>query len=209
MAWLAQDSVADAGAFLARVVRLDPEAVVRLRPQGPGTVALWARLPFGVLVSRGVRSEHPDDVTVSAAALLATLNAPDLPVAGLPASRPADWQWPLPKVPGTVVESIPAEDVLRVGEAAADTVRSASAEGVGGRAVGSRALRDALLDHVPIVVTTVTGERVSVPQRLVQAALRMGFAPAGSLVEVRVAGGWVGLSASYGNSWFRPPLLLR
>ena len=206
MAWLDPDSVADAGAFLARVVRLDPGAVVRLRPLAAGTVALWGRLPFGVLVTRGVHGDLADDVTVGAAALLATVEAAER---GLPPARPTDWRWPLPGVPGTVVESIPADDILRVGAAAADTVRFASTEGVGGRAVGSRALRDALLDHVPIVVTTGAGERVPVPQRLVQAVLRMGFAPAGSVVQVRVAGGWVGLSASFGNSWFRPPLLLR
>lgn len=206
MAWLAPDSVADAGAFLARVVRLDADAVVRLRPQGPGMVAMWGRLPFGVLVSRGVRGDLADDVTVGAAALLASVESAE---PGLPSPRPTDWRWPLPGVPGTVVESVPADDILRVGAAAADTVRTASTEGVGGRAVGSRALRDALLDHVPIVVTTGAGERVPVPQRLVQAVLRMGFAPAGSAVQVRVAGGWVGLCASFGNSWFRPPLLLR
>ena len=206
MAWLEPGSAADAGAFLARVVRLDAEAVVRLRPQGAGTVALWGRLPFGVLVNRGVRGDLADDVTVGAAALLATVEDPER---GLPPSRPTDWRWPLPGVPGTVVESVPADDVLRLGAAAADTVRTASTEGVGGRAVGSRALRDALLDHVPIVVTTGTGERVPVSQRLVQAVLRMGFAPAGSVVQVRVAGPWVGLSAPFGNSWFRPPLLLR
>src|SRR5205814_1351647 len=48
----------DAGAYLARLVRLDPGALVRLRPAvdpavdpaggGPaGVVALWAPLPFG------------------------------------------------------------------------------------------------------------------------------------------------------------------
>ena len=46
---------ADAGAFLARLVRLDPAALVRLRPApGPGRTALWALLPCGVLVTRTV-----------------------------------------------------------------------------------------------------------------------------------------------------------
>ncbi len=46
---------ADAEAFLARLVRLDPGAVVRLRPHGTDhgrRVEMWAMLPFGVLASR-------------------------------------------------------------------------------------------------------------------------------------------------------------
>jgi hypothetical protein len=257
VARLARAGVADTGAFLARVVRLDPEAVVRLRPAGPGALALWSRLPFGVLVTRCVPAEAPHDAVVGAAALLSTLASLADPVPGvppepapvdaepaprpaadvparpaasaraeaavdrldagtggglewrLPASRPTDWRWPLPGVPGSVVESIPAGDILRIDAAAADTVRTASAEGVGGRAVGSRALRDALLDHVPIVVTTGAGDRVPVPQRLVQAVVRMGFVPPASSVRVRVAGGWTGLSGAFGDAWYRPPLLLR
>jgi hypothetical protein len=74
-------------------------------------------------------------------------------------------------------------------------------------------LRDALLDHVPIVVTTDEGAQVAVPQRLIQAVRRMAFvavssAP-GSSVDVRVSGPWVGLAAPYGSAWYRPPLLIR
>lgn len=57
--------VPDAGAFLARLVRLDPAAPVRLKTSG-GRVALWARLPWDVLVTREVAGHGPDDVTVSA-----------------------------------------------------------------------------------------------------------------------------------------------
>jgi hypothetical protein len=87
---------------------------------------------------------------------------------------------------------IPGADVVRVGEAAARTVRAAAAEGVGGRPVGSRVLRDALLDHVPIVVTADGGARIPVSQRLVQAVIRMGFTSAadGDFVDVRIAGPW-------------------
>jgi len=83
--------------------------------------------------------------------------------------------------------------------------------------VGERVVRDALLDHVPIVVTGAAGERVEVPQRLVQAVVRMGFLrPSGpsspdaeqterhQIVTVRLAGSWVGLAASYGSAWYRP-----
>ncbi|MER6593311.1 hypothetical protein ABT214_15950, partial [Micromonospora purpureochromogenes] len=57
------DGVADAGAFLARLVRFDPATVVRLRPvAGAGRTALWARLPWDVLVVRTVAGVGPGDV---------------------------------------------------------------------------------------------------------------------------------------------------
>jgi hypothetical protein len=94
--------------------------------------------------------------------------------------------------------------VHRVAAAAAETARTALDEGVGGRAVGSRRVRDALLDHVPIVVETTDG-RVDVPQRLVQAVIRMNFVggPDGPPVGVRRAGPWVGLVGAYGAGWYR------
>jgi hypothetical protein len=199
VAGISPDSVGDAGAFLARLVRLDPGALVRLRPDSGDVVALWARLPFGVLVTRRIRATVDGDATVAARALLDTLTVGSGP---LPARRDASWRWPLPAGAGTVVERLPAEDLRRVGAAAAQTLRAAVAEGVRGRAVGERMLRDALLDHVPIVVQTPDGARVEVPQRLVQAVERMGFVDDGG-AEVRTAGGWVGLSGAYGVAWHR------
>jgi hypothetical protein len=81
--------------------------------------------------------------------------------------------------------------------------------------VGERAVRDALLDHVAIVVTADTGERVEVAQRLVQAVVQMGFLGAAestasgespaALAQVRLAGRWVGIAAPYGTAWSRSP----
>lgn len=196
--------VADAGAFLARLTRLDRALPVRLR-SGRGRVALWARLPWGVLVTREVAGEGPGDATVSASELLAVLAGSG---AELPARRDADWRWPLP--PGTteVVESVASGELSRLAAAAAGTLREVTAGGLAGRAVGQRAVRDALLDHVALVVTPPEGGRsVSVPQRLVQAVSRMGFlGPAdvdGPHTRVCVAGRWVGLSAPYGVAWLQ------
>jgi hypothetical protein len=102
-----------------------------------------------------------------------------------------------------VLEELPADVVRSLGSAAADTLRMAEAQGVGGRAVGSRAVRDALLDHVAIVVSAGP-RRVEIPQRLVQAVVRMGFAPADEPVRVLGAGPWIGLAAAYGTAWWRP-----
>jgi hypothetical protein len=226
---------ADAGAFLVRLLRLDPGAVVRLRParhrpapQGPteggdaltgdASAEIWAMLPFRVLAVRALPVSLDTDVTVPAAALLKTLRDPS---AARPQRRDEAWRWPLPPSRGEIVESIPAAEVARVATAASRTLREASQQGVGGRAVGERVIRDALLDHIPIVVTGYHGERVDVSQRIVQAVVRMGFLgsasvdPSGSAtfgdssVTVRLVAGWIGLDASSGCAWYRPSSPLR
>jgi hypothetical protein len=70
--------------------------------------------------------------------------------------------------------------------------------------VGERILRDALLDHVPIVVSTGDAE-IPVRQGLVQALLRMGFmgTDGRDQITVRVAGTWVGLAAEHGAVWLQ------
>ncbi|MER7458374.1 hypothetical protein [Micromonospora sp. NPDC126480] len=197
------DGIRDAGAFLARLVRLERVALVRLRPAAaPDRTALWARLPWGVLVTRTVAGAGPGDVTVAAGDLLAELTAGR---SALPARRDAQWRWPLPPPASRLAETLPAAEVRRVADAAARALRDATAHGVAGRAVGQRMLRDALLDHVPVTVTPddPPGEPVQVPQRLVQGLVRMGFVgdePAGR-VQVRTAGRWVGLVGPYGAAW--------
>lgn len=195
--------IADAGAFLARLVRLDRAALVRLRPAAPDRTALWAHLPWGVLVVRTVAGAGPGDVTVAAGELLAELTAGG---PALPARRDAQWRWPLPPAASRRVETLPVAEVRRVAEAAGEALRDASAHGVAGRAVGQRMLRDALLDHVPVVVTPddPPGEPVEVSQRLVQGLARMGFlgaAEAADGVQVRTIGRWVGLVGPYGAAW--------
>ncbi|MEU4217818.1 hypothetical protein [Actinoplanes sp. NPDC026623] len=196
--------VADAGAFLARLVRLDRQVPVRLRSSGERT-ALWALLPWGVLVTREVAGPGPGDATVSAAALLAGLSERSL---DLPARRDSDWRWPLPPARSTVVESVATAEVSRLAKAAAGTLREVTAGGLAGRAVGQRVVRDALLDHVALVVAAPEAGPIEVSQRLVQASTRMGFlGPADEdalCVRVCVAGRWVGLSAPYGVAWLQP-----
>ncbi|MFC3500910.1 hypothetical protein ACFOOK_08035 [Micromonospora krabiensis] len=211
--------VADAGAFLARLVRLDPALPVRLRPAGGDRTALWARLPWQVLVVRTVAGAGPGDVTVAAAELLAELERSG---PALPSRRDGEWRWPLPPAASRRVEKLPAGDVWRIARAAAGALRDATEHGVAGRVVGQRALRDALLDHVAVLVTPddPPGPPVEVSQRLVQGLVRMGFLgspgvgghadaaapPADAAsppadVQVRVAGRWVGLVGPYGAAW--------
>ncbi|MEV6598396.1 hypothetical protein AB0M36_16180 [Actinoplanes sp. NPDC051346] len=197
--------IPDAGAFLARLTRLDRTLTVRLRSTRPGRTALWARLPWGVLVTREVAGPGPGDATVSADALLAALAAGS---DELPSRRDADWRWPMPPAGVRAIESVAVAELNRLAAAAAGTLREVTSGGLAGRSVGQRAVRDALLDHVALVVTPPEGEPVSVPQRLVQAVSRMGFlGPAdmdGPGARVCTAGRWVGLSAPYGVAWLLP-----
>lgn len=194
----------DASAFLERLLRLEPAALVRLRPAGPDRVALWAQLPWGVLVTRTVAGQAAGDGTTTARALLDG-------VAQLPA-RDADWRLPLPPSGGRAVEALPEAVVRRVAVAAAESLRAVEAGGLHGRAIGRRAVRDALLDHIAISGTSdLDGTSFEVPQRLVQAVVRMGFLAGervtdqGSpVVTVVAAGPWTGLAAPFGTAWFRP-----
>jgi hypothetical protein len=192
----------EVGPFLARLVRLDPAALVRLRPAvgdrarpaSGAAVTAWGRMPWGVLAARTVSGTVAGDLTVSAAALL------DLVSTGgdrLPGRRDGDWRWPVPATMGEAVESVPAADLVRLGAAAARTLRSGQ-----GR-VGERVLRDALLDHVAIAVRTAAGVAVEVRQGLVQAALRMGLVTTddNENITVRTVGKWVGLTSRDGEVW--------
>ena len=133
--------IPDAGAFLARLTRLDPAAPVRLRNTG-NRVALWGRLPWEVLVTREVAGHGPDDATVAAGELLAVLaRGGD----ELPPRRDAHWRWPLPPPGGETVESVSGAELSRLAEAAAGTLREVSAGGLSGRSVSrSSRLRPAV-----------------------------------------------------------------
>jgi hypothetical protein len=181
------------GPFLARLVRLDPAALVRLRPSAPDQLTVWGRVPWEILVCRTVPATSTVDLTVSAAELLDGMTAGRV---GLPARRDAQWRWPLPGSSGEPVEWVPAADLVRLGAAAASTLRSGS-----GR-IGERMLRDALLDHVAIEVRS-GDKRVEVRQGLVQALLRMGFVTDGmqGSITVRTLSDWVGLEAPTGQVW--------
>lgn len=205
----AASGAADAGVFLSRLVRVDRGAVVRLRPDGSDRVALWARLPWDVLVTRTVAGSVGEDSTVDAGALLAAVAAVADGRAVLPPRRDEQWRWPLPPSGGAVVETLPAAHLRVLGAAAERTVREAAGS------LGERLLRDAVLDHVAIVIEREMGtstveidQRVEVPQRLVQAMVRMGFVRAMTsddepTVRVLTAGRFVGLAAEYGIAWYR------
>ena len=195
----------DIGAFLARLVRLDPKALVRVKVVSDEHCALWAVLPWRVLVSRTVNRSllvglAADDATVTAAEWLARADG-DLAAV---ARQDAAWRGALPPGAGAVRETIDTKVVRDIAAAAESTLRAVTAGALGDRAVGSRAVRDALLDHVPLVVEH-DGERIDVSQRLIQAVARMGFLGTDEdPCRIRTIASWTGVSAAYGVAWGKP-----
>lgn len=180
----------DAGAFLARVVRVDPAALVRLRRRDGDTVALWTWLNVGVLAVRIVTGSGPADAVVAASSLLGAV-APEVV---LPVRRDTDWRGPLPGAGFRRLDEIPAEVVARLAQAGERTFREAAA---GRSRSGARAVTDAVLDHVALSVTGPEGETADVPQRAVQALAALAFLGPDP-VAVDVTGTWLRLAGTYG-----------
>jgi hypothetical protein len=200
------DDRGDLAAFVGRVVRLDPTAVVRLRVGGGTRVTAWATTPFDVLATRSVpASLAPNDVTVPATVLLTALSVDraqtvDLGVGGV-------WQGLLPPDDGwAAVDAVPAAEL----EALAERGLTLARENAG--PLGPPA---SLLDQTVLTVSAAkdtslgrpeSGRPVNVPLRCLFALSGMGFlgasdvAPDGSPEVVRVAAtpSWLRLDARYG-----------
>lgn len=178
-----RDPSVDLAAFGARLLRFDPGALIRLR-EGRA----WGRLPWDVLVS--VSHASTGDRVVAAAS---------------GESRDADWRGALPPGSGRVVETIPASVIWDAARAAAATWREINSRP---QTVGERAIRDALLDHAVITGTSdADGTEFVVPQRLVQAIVRVGLLRSDDAadVDVLIAGVWTGLRTASGEAWYRKP----
>jgi hypothetical protein len=200
----------DLGAFVARAVRMDPQALVRLRNSpsrpspdagGVGTATIhqarlqvWATTPFDALVTRSVAGRiDPPDCTVHAANLLpgiAVARATDIDPG--PVVDPL-WRTQLPPLSGwSLVDTVPAGvvgDLIERGSASArDNVSPA-----GGTSTS-------LLDQQVLTVSGA-GYTVAVPMRCLFALSGMGFAGSGdtaSDVRVFATDAWLRLDARFG-----------
>jgi hypothetical protein len=180
----------DLGAFVARVVRLDQAAIVRLRASG-GTVTAWATTPFDVLASRSVHGTlDPADVTVPGTSLLTALTVDraetvDPGAGGLwPGDLPPDEGW-------VSVDDVPAAEVDAVTERGLALARENA---------GPLGPPASLLDQTVLTVTNSAGPVVKIPLRCLFALSGMGFlgdADAGA-VRVSATGSWLRLDARYG-----------
>jgi hypothetical protein len=181
----------DLGAFVARVVRLDQAATVRLRASG-GTVTAWATTPFDVLASRSVHGTlDPTDVTVPGTGLLTALTVEraetvDPGAGGLlwPGELPPDEGWtPVDDVPSAELDAVTERGLVLARENAGPLGPPAS-----------------LLDQTVLTVTAGSGPVVKIPLRCLFALSGMGFlgdAEAGA-VRVSATGSWLRLDARYG-----------
>ncbi|MGX7827359.1 hypothetical protein ACTG9Q_19960 [Actinokineospora sp. 24-640] len=184
---------ADLGAFVARAVRLDQQAVVRLKGREDGRVDAWVATPFDVLATRSARGTlSPTDVTVSGNELLAGLSV--VRDERIDPGHPRDLQWRSPLPPGKhwqVVDRVPARTVASL----ADKGLAVARENVGPQGTPPASLLDQ-------TVLTVEGEgmAVKVPLRCLFAMSGMGFLADDEDDHIRVTAtdAWMRLDARYG-----------
>ncbi|WP_216892480.1 hypothetical protein [Nocardia alni] len=202
--------------FVARAVRLDPAAVIRLRRRGDRYVSAWAATGFEALAVRTVIAElGVEDVTAAGDVLLAGLH--DAAANGridLGYSMDSAWRTALPPVSGFEhIDDVPARTLIELAERGAEL---ASEHGSGHGPPAS------LLDQTVLTVTG-GGDSVEVPMRVVFALTAMDFIPhAGEraesrriapeeIVRIRATRAWLRLDARYGSVARRrgPALLAR
>lgn len=180
------------GAFVARAVRLDQQAVVRLRGRDDSVIDAWFATPFDVLATRSARGTlTPSDVTVSGNELLAGLAV--VRADRIDPGLPRDMQWRSPLPPGKhwqVVDRIPAREVAEL----ADRGLAVARENVGPQGTPPASLLDQ-------TVLTVEGDglAVKVPLRCLFALSGMGFlTDDDSHIRVTATDSWMRLDARYG-----------
>lgn len=184
----------DLAAFTARVVRLDPAALVQLRREdrsGKGYVTVWAPTPFDALATRSVHGTlEPGDVTVPASTLLAAL-AVDRAATVDPGPALPALLGDLPPSEGwTMMDDVPAGEL----DALAERGLAMARENAG--PLGPPA---SLLDQTVLTVKG-QGPPVRVPLRCLFALSGMGFLGADGEDTVRVSatGTWLRLDARFG-----------
>lgn len=177
----------DLGSFVARVVRLDAAAAVRLRARGD-TVTAWAPTPFDVLATRTVHGRlDPADLTAAAGVLLTALTVER---AGTVDPGPgALWPGELPPEAGwTPVDTVPAAEIEAVTERGLALARDHA---------GPMGPPASLLDQTVLTVSGA-GMQVKVPLRCLFALSGMGFVAGDDPVRVSATGTWLRLDATYG-----------
>lgn len=183
----------DLGVFVSRALRLDSEALVRLRAKG-GRLQAWVDTPFDALVTRSMRGMlWPDDLTIKGTDLLAAVAAIGDTVIDPGRARDALWRCALPPERGwRAVDQVPAE-VL------SDLARQGAS--VAGTNPGPRGNPPSYLLDQKVITVSGAGLDVGVPLRCLFALSGMGFVSNPSSAEtVRVwaTDSWLRLDARYG-----------
>ncbi|QYN37294.1 hypothetical protein K1T35_08645 [Pseudonocardia sp. DSM 110487] len=186
------DERGDLGAFVARVVRLDQAALVRLQARD-GTVTAWAATPFDVLATRTVHGAlEPTDVTVPATGLLTALTVERAET--VDPGTGGFWHGELPPSVGwQQVDEVPAAELERLTERGLAVARENA---------GPMGPPASLLDQTVLTVSAGAKPAVKVPLRCLFALSGMGFlgdtGPDAGVVRVSATGTWLRLDARYG-----------
>ena len=187
----------DLGAFVARAVRLEAGAAVRLRSRGGDRLDAWVATPFDALVTRSVSGECvPADVTVSGSELLAALAVVGGERLDPGPARDLLWHSALPPAEGWQhVDTVPAAVLGDLADRGATLAREHP---------GPRGTPPAELLDQTVLTVSGAGMRVTIPLRCLFALAGMGFVTAGSAgaadepVRVRATDAWLRLDARYG-----------
>jgi hypothetical protein len=186
------DERGDLGAFVARVVRLDQAALVRMQAAGD-TVTVWAATPFDVLATRTVHGAlEPADVTMPATGLLTALTVER--AGTVDPGTGGFWHGDLPPSAGwQPVDDVPAAELERLTERGLAVARDNA---------GPMGPPASLLDQTVLTVSAGAPPAVKVPLRCLFALSGMGFlgdtGPDAGVVRVSATGTWMRLDARYG-----------
>lgn len=191
----------DLGAFVARAVRLDQSAAVRLR-QRPGQerLDLWVSTPFDALVTRAAAGTvTPTDLTVAGSDLLAALAIVGGERMDPGLARDLLWRSALPPTQGwTVVDDVPAAVLGELADRGVALAREHP---------GPQGTPPASLLDQTVITVKGSGYDVAVPLRCLFALSGMGFvasaqagSPASADEPVRISAtdSWLRIDARYG-----------
>lgn len=184
---------ADLGVFVARAVRLDGEALVRLRGAG-GRLHAWVDTPFDALVTRSVcGAVRPDDLTIKGSDLLAAMAVVGDTVVDPGSAQDARWRCTLPPEEGwRAVDQVPAEVLTDLAGQGAAVARTNP---------GPHGIPPATLLDQTVITVSGAGLTVGVPLRCLFALSSMGFVgdtAATEIVRVWATNSWLRLDARYG-----------
>jgi hypothetical protein len=183
----------DLAAFVARAVRLDRDAMVRLR-DGDGRVHAWVDTPFDTLVTRSVRGVvRPGDITVRSTDLLSAVAVVGAAVSDPGPAQDALWRCALPPEQGWyAVDQVPAGVLAELTDQGAAVARDNP---------GPHGSPPAALLDQKVITVSGAGFEVGVPLRCLFALSGMGFVGTSGVSEtVRVSAtdSWLRLDARYG-----------